>query len=135
MKNKFWFQSLCWFGWFGLTLLVIYTSKPDIRAWTIMILAVWIGMVIIPTLWRRKKAPASEPVPFFKRLKSNSWFWSFIICVGVGVFLWILPWSAMERHPWIAILSLFGFASLCVAVSSFILSRMSIQSINDKIKK
>jgi len=132
MKNKFWFQSVCWLGWLGLTMLAIYTTKIDIRAWALLILAAWIGLVVDPALWRRKKVPATEAVPFFKRLKSNSRVLSFIICAIICFCLWILPWSAMEQHPWIAILSLFAFAILCVAVCSFILSRMSIQSMKDK---
>jgi len=131
MKNKFWFQSVCWLGWLGLTMLAIYTTKTDIRAWSLLILAAWIGLIVGLALWRRKKSPDTEATPFFKRLKSNTWFQSFIILLFASGTIWLIFLFPEGRRGLAAVI--IGIGSLLIGV--IYLSLMSVQSMKDKAAK
>ena len=90
MRNKFWFHAFCWLGWAALLAISVFSKRPGTCLWSVPILIVWIGAVILTGWLEARKDPALAGLTIGQRLKASSWVQGFVVLAFTGGLIWVI---------------------------------------------
>ena len=82
--------------------IALFTNKPEIRTWSILILLAWIGAVAIPGIIIAVKTKSD--LSFRRRLATNAWVKSFffmlVAACAISFIFWFKETNRITAAAW-----------------------------------